>query len=165
MIYRVTGALSVGRFPPADWAAFLLDRGVTHVLNVSGRPGEVAAGDGQFREVAWFPLDDSRRIPTGTALHILDELHRMAAEPGAHVYVHCTAGCLRGPTVLFLYLVACGLDPAAARTLIESRAPDACPGHDRMVGPDLILAVQQHGRAKFHPPPRAAVLEPVGGPA
>ena len=164
MIYRITAALSVGRFPPADWAAPLLARGITHVLNVSGRSGEVAAGEGAFREVAWFPLDDSRRIPTGTMLHVLDELHRMAAEPGAHVYVHCTAGCLRGPTTLWLYLVACGHDHEDARRLIEARAPDASPGHERMVGPDLILAVQRHGREHFLPHPRGAALEPVEVP-
>ena len=165
MIYRITEALSVGRFPTADRAADLRAAGVTHVLNVSGRPGQVVAGDGAFREVAWFPLDDSRRIPTDTALHILDELHRMAAEPGAHVYVHCASGCLRGPTTLWLYLVACGLDPDAARVLIETRSPDANPGHERMVGPDLILEVRRHGAARFLPHPRAEVIVPVAVPA
>ncbi|MFO0798140.1 MAG: hypothetical protein U0804_11750 [Gemmataceae bacterium] len=164
MIYRITEALSVGRFPPADWAAPLLARGVTHVLNVSGRPGEVAADDGGFRGVAWFPLDDSRRIPTGTALQVLDELHRMASEPGAHVYVHCQSGCLRGPTTLWLYLVACGFDPDTARRQVEDRAPDASPGHVRMVGPDLILDVQRHGREKFLPSPRPEMLTLVAVP-
>lgn len=164
MIYRVTEALSVGRFPPADWAVPLLARGVTHVLNVSGRPGELAAGDGAFREVAWFPLDDARRVPTGTATHILDELHRMASEPAAHVYVHCQGGCLRGPTTLWLYLIACGFDPDDARRRIEERAPDASPGHDRMVGPDLILEVRRHGRTHFLPHPRPGVLALVAVP-
>ena len=154
MIYRITEALSVGGFPTPDRAADLLAAGVTHVLNVSGRPGEVVAGPEAFRETAWFPLDDSRRVPTGVALHVLDELHRMASEPGAHVYVHCGAGCLRGPTTLWLYLIACGLDPQAARALIAERAPDASPGPERMVGPDLILAVQRHGLAHFRPLPR-----------
>ncbi len=161
MIYRITAALSVGRFPTPDRAADLRAAGVTHVLNVSGRPGQVAAGTDGFREVAWFPLDDAQRIPTGTALHILDELHRMAAEPGAHVYVHCVSGCLRGPTTLWLYLVACGLAPDAARALIEERSPGANPGPERMVGPDLILAVRRHGQAHFLPLPRADVVAPV----
>ena len=165
MIYRSTAALSVGRVPTPDRAADLLAAGVPHVLNVSGRPGEVVAGPEAFRETAWFPLDDSRRIPTGVALHVLDELHRMAAEPGAHVYVHCASGCLRGPTTLWLYLIACGLDPDAARTLIETRSPDANPGHERMVGPDLILSVQKHGGTHFLPLPRGEVVVPVPVPA
>lgn len=165
MIYRITEALSVGGFPPADRATPLLARGVTHVLNVSGRPGEVVAGPGAFREVAWFPLDDSCRLPTGVALHVLDELHRMASDPDAHVYVHCGGGCLRGPTTLWLYFIACGLDPHAARVLIEERSPDASPGPERMVGPDLIRAVQQHGVAHFRPLPRGAVVAPVPVPA
>jgi hypothetical protein len=165
VIYRITEALSVGGFPPADRAAPLLARGVTHVLNVSSRPGEVVAGPGAFREVTWFPLDDSQRIPTGVALHVLDELHRMASGPGAHVYVHCGAGCLRGPTTLWLYLIACGLDPQAARALIQERAPDASPGPARMVGPDLIRAVQTHGLTHFRPLPRGAVVAPAAVPA
>ncbi|QDU23419.1 protein-tyrosine phosphatase family protein [Urbifossiella limnaea] len=164
MIYRITEALSVGRFPPADWTAPLLARGVTHVVNVSGRPSEVAAGDGAFREVAWFPLDDSRRIPTSTALHVLDELHRMATQPGAHVYVHCGGGCYRGPTALWLYLVACGADPDAVREEVVARAPDASPGPPSMVGPDLILEVQRHGRTHFLPHPRPEVLALVPVP-
>jgi len=161
VIYRITAALSVGRFPTPDRAADLRAAGVSHVFNVSGRPGQVVAGDGAFREVAWFPLDDAQRIPTGTALHILGELHRMAAAPAAHVYVHCASGCLRGPTTLWLYLVACGLDPGAARALIQERSPGADPGHGRMIGPDLILAVRKHGQAHFLPLPRVDVVAPV----
>ncbi|HEX4607307.1 MAG TPA: hypothetical protein VH092_03800 [Urbifossiella sp.] len=164
-MYRITQALSVGRFPTPDRAADLLVAGVTHILNVSGRPGEIPAGPSAFREVAWVPLDDDRHIPPGVALRALGELHRMAAGAGAHVYVHCAGGCLRGPTVLWLYLVACGLDPEAARTAIEARSPGACPGHDRLVGPDLVRQARAHGLAHFLPLPRGEILTPAGGPA
>lgn len=163
-MYRITQALSVGRFPTPDRADDLRAAGVTHVLNVSTRPSQLGAGPGAFREVVWVPLDDSRRLPTDTALHALDELHRMAAEPGAHVYVHCAAGCLRGPTVLWLYLTACGLDPAAARDVIQTRSPDADPGPARMVGPDLVLQAQRHGLAHFLPLPRGSVIVPTDPP-
>lgn len=160
-MYRITAALSVGRFPTADRAADLRAAGVTHVLNVSGSPGHLDAGPGTFREVAWFPIDDAVRLPTGTALHILDELHRMAADADALVYVHCAAGQLRSPTVLWLYLVACGADADAARAVILGRVPGADPGPERLVPPDLVRAAREHGRARFLPHARPAAVEPV----
>jgi len=161
-MYRITQCLSVGRFATAEGAAALLAAGVTHVLNVSGGPGEVTAGGGSFREVAWFPLDDSRPIPADAALRILDDLHRMASDPGAHVYVHCRAGQLRSPTVLWLYLIACGFDPEAARKVIESRSPDAAPDGCRLAPPDLIALVRKHGRTRYLPHPRGEALVPFG---
>lgn len=163
-MYRITPALSVGRFATPDRAADLLAAGVTHVLNVSAGANQVEPAAGGFREVVWFPLDDFRPIPEAAAATILDALHRMTAEPGAHVYVHCAAGQLRSPTVLWLYLVACGLDPAAAQAAIVERSPGAMPGSPRLVGPDLVRAVQRHGRANYRPHPRAeaVALEPPG---
>jgi hypothetical protein len=158
-MYRITHSLSVGRFPTPERAAGLLAAGVTHVLNVSDSPGQIA-DDGAIREVVWFPVSMSRRIPATDALPILDTLHRMAAEPGAHVYVHCAAGQLRSPTVLWLYLIACGFDPDSARDVIEDRSPAAEPGHHTLVGPDLVLAVRRHGLANYFPHPRGEVLVP-----
>ncbi|MDB5312061.1 MAG: Dual specificity phosphatase, catalytic domain [Gemmataceae bacterium] len=162
-MYRITRALSVGRFATPERAADLLVAGVTHVLNVSHAPSQVTSGDAAFRGVAWFPLEDFRRIDEAEIMPILDALHVMASEPGAHVYVHCVAGHLRSPTVIWLYLVACGLDPAAARDVIEERSPDAAPGARRLVGPGMILHVQRHGLANYFPHPRREeVLVPFG---
>jgi hypothetical protein len=161
-MHRITHVLSVGRFATPERAADLLAAGVTHVLNVSEAPAKVIAGEAAFREVVWVPLDDFRPIPEPVAVRALDTLHRMAAEPGAHVYVHCIAGQMRAPTVLWLYLVACGLDPDVARELIGRRSPDAVPGALRLVGPDLLPTVRAHGLANYVPHPRGEVLVPFG---
>src|SRR4051794_10924621 len=131
-MYRITHGLSVGGFPNAERAAGLRAAGVTHVLNVSDSPGQLA-DDRAFREVVWFPLDADRRILASVVLPVLDTLHRMATEPAAHVYAHCAVGQLRSPTVLWLYLIACGFDPDAARDVIEERSPTAEPGHYKLV--------------------------------
>lgn len=160
-MYRITQCLSVGPFASPERAADLLAAGVTHVLNVSDGPSVVAAGDGAFRAVEWFPLADGRRIAESRAVKLLDALHRMASDPDAHVYVHCLAGQQRAPTVLWLYLIACGFPPDAARDLIEERSPDAVPGHHRLVGPELVYHVQRHGLANYFPHPRGEVIVPV----
>lgn len=163
-MYRITQALSVGRFATPERATQLLAVGVTHVLNVSDAPSRVAGGEGSFREVAWFPLEDFRRFSEPTILPILDTLHRMVVEPDAHVYVHCIAGHLRSPTILWLYLIACGLEPNVAREVIESRSPDAAPGARKLVGPDLVGQVRRYGESSFVPHPRWEVLLPFEFP-
>ncbi len=158
--YRITQCLSVGRFATPERVADLRAAGITHILNVSDAVSQVASGEGSFREVVWLPMDDIHHIPDSVAIEALDALHRMAAEPGAHVYVHCLAGQLRSPTVLWLYLIACGFDPQSARDVIESRSPDAAPGTRKLVGPDLVLRVQLHGLANYFPHPRGEVIVP-----
>lgn len=160
-MFRLTAALSVGRFPPAERAADLRSAGVTHVLNVSGAPSQLDRAD--FRDIVWLPIDDAVSLRSATVLPILDALHHMTIGDDAHVYAHCAAGQLRSPTVLWLYLVACGADADAARAAIVARVPGADPGPDRWVPPDLVRLVREHGAARFLPHPRPAAVEPVPG--
>ncbi len=159
-MYRITQVLSVGRFASSERAEQLLAAGVTHILNVSSGPSQVSATEGGFREVSWEPLEDHSRLSPHTLVGILDTLHRMTSEPDSHVYIHCVAGHLRSPTVLWLYLIACGVSPDDAREWIEQRSPDAAPGHARMVTHEHVRLAQQHGLANFQPHPRGKVIVP-----
>lgn len=159
-MYRITRVLSVGRFASPERAEELRAAGVTHVLNVSEAPCAVSASADGFREVEWVPLADRTPLQPHTLAHLLNMLHGMAVQPDARVYVHCIAGQLRSPTVLWLYLIACGVSPAEAREWIEDRSPDASPGSTRMVDDTHIRFAQQHGLARFRPHPRAEVLAP-----
>jgi hypothetical protein len=159
-MFRITRALSVGRFATPERAEDLRAAGVTHILNVSEAPCGVRATSEGFRAVEWVPLEDRSPVPPHTLVQLLDILHEMAVIPDSHVYIHCIAGQLRSPTVLWLYLIACGISPMDAREWIEDRSPDASPGSTRMVDDSLVRFAQQHGLAKFCPHPRAEVLEP-----
>jgi protein-tyrosine phosphatase len=158
-MFRITQCLSVGPFASSERAGKLRAAGVTHVLNVSDAASELSAADG-FAEVAAVPLSDSTPLKPATAIAVLDTLHRLASAPGAHVYVHCVAGQLRSPTVLWLYLVALGISPDEAQEWIESRAPDATAGYPLMVGPAHVLLAQKHGLANFFPHPRPELVVP-----
>lgn len=160
-MYRITQVLSVGRYASPERAKDLLAVGVTHILNVSDAPSQLIASEGGFREVVWVPLNDFSRLPTHLASQALNALHRMASEPGSHVYVHCIAGHLRSPTVLWLYLIACGVPADDARNWIEERSPDAAPGSRRMVDAEHILFAQEHGLNNFFPLPRSEIIVPV----
>jgi hypothetical protein len=158
-MYRITECLSVGPFASPERAVNLLASGVTHVLNVSDGASAVSCATG-FTEVADVSMHDSRRLPAFTTVRALDTLHRMASAPGAHVYVHCVAGQLRSPTILWLYLIALGIPPKDARDWIETRAPDAVAGHHRMVDDSHVLLAQKHGLAHFFPHPRDNIITP-----
>ncbi|MBP3958638.1 dual specificity protein phosphatase family protein [Gemmata sp. G18] len=159
-MYRITQCFSVGPFASTERAEKLLAAGVTHVLNVSDGPSHVSAGEGSFADVVWVPMSDSRRLMLSTAVRAIDALHELASAPDAHVYVHCVAGLVRSPTILWLYLVACGLPPKFARDTIETRSPNATAGHFRMVDHEHVLLAQKHGLARFLPHPRREVIVP-----
>lgn len=159
-MYRITQVLSVGPFATVERADRLRAAGVTHLFNVASGPSHLTAELYGFREVAWQPLDDSVKIPIPAMTEALDTVHRMASQPGAHVYVHCAAGQLRSPTVLWLYLIALGVGAEEARDWIEERSPPACPGERRLVGPNHVLLAQKHGLANFFPHPRPEIVVP-----
>lgn len=158
-MFRITQCLSVGPYASPERAAQLRAAGVTHILNVSDAPSAVSSTTG-FVEVVDVPMYDSRRLPTFTMVWALDTLHRMASVADAHVYVHCMAGQLRSPTILWLYLVALGIPPEDARDWIEDRSPDAVAGHPKMVDHDHVLFAQKHGLANFFPHPRPEIIAP-----
>jgi protein-tyrosine phosphatase len=157
-MYRITRALAIGRFPSPERAEDLRAAGITHILNVSEAPSAVSAAAHGFREVEWVPLEDRAPLHPHTLGQLLDTLHGMVIQPDAQVYVHCIAGQLRSPTLLWLYLIACGIASAEAREWIEDRSPDASPGSTRMIDDSHLRFAEQHGLARFRPHPRAEVL-------
>jgi len=159
-MFRITQCLSVGRYASPERAGHLRAAGVTHVLNVADTPSKVLAGDDSFAAVEWVPIDDSERLTEAEAVRVLDTLHRLVSEPGAHVYVHCVAGQPRSPTVVWLYLIACGFDPASAREVVEGRAPGANPGGRRLGDSRVVYHVQLHGLRTYFPHPRPEALVP-----
>src|SRR5262249_52939762 len=159
-MFRITECLSVGPFASPERAARLLAAGVTHVLNVSNEPSEISAGAGSFAGVAWVPMSDSRRLQPATAIWALGTLHELASVPDSHVYVHCVAGLVRSPTILWLYLIALGVPPKDARTWIEERSPKTNPGASAMVDHEHVRLAQMHGLMHFFPHPRANIIVP-----
>ena len=159
-MFRITECLSVGPFASPERAEKLLAAGVTHVLNVSDQPSEISAGEGSFAGVAWVPISDSRQLPPPTAVRTLDAIHKLASIPDAHVYVHCVAGMIRSPTILWLYLIALGVSPDDARDWIEDRSPVAVAGHHRIVNQAHVLLAQKHGLMHFFPHPRPNLIVP-----
>jgi protein-tyrosine phosphatase len=131
---------------------------VTHVLNVSESENVICPEPDGLRAVVWLPVVDLELIPDEIALECIEQLHAFLCEPDARAYVHCIAGGNRSPTILWLYLIACGIEPEEARRAIGRRAISAVPGHPRMIDPRLVLVARGHGRS-WLPHPRPAALD------
>ena len=159
-MFRVTRVLSVGPFASPERVEALRAAGVTHVLNVSDSASQILAPECGFRSVAWVPMSDGHRLPLYCAVAALDALHEMTTAPDSHVYVHCVAGLVRSPTILWLYLIACGVSRHDAREWIQKRSPLASAGSSRMVDHEHRHLAKQHGRKKFLPLSRPDVIVP-----
>jgi hypothetical protein len=158
-VFPVTRSLWLGPFASRERQPVLVASNVTHILNVGEAPSVLSARDGPFHEVAWHPIADLERVPDELALACLATLHRMVCQPDARVYIHCIAGQNRSPTVLWLYLVACGAQDDRAKEVIEAAACDAIPGHGRLVDAALVELVRRFGGRSFLPHPRPEALE------
>lgn len=156
-IGAVSSRLFVGPFLTPARAAYLQSLQVTDVLNVGEAPSIITAEEYGFRSIHDRPIADLALIPDVSAIEYLRLIHGVMQAKDARVYVHCIAGQNRSPTVAWLYLVACGVRPADAKTIIEASAPDAVPGHGRLVDARLIELVCSPGAERLGPIPEDAV--------
>ncbi|MFN3148909.1 hypothetical protein [Bremerella sp.] len=145
-VFPVTTRIAIGRFPAPRRCAYLIEQGYTHVLNVSDAPSLASTVDAGFAEVRDVCIDDCLRMPTKDTLDALGTLHGMLNVPGSKVYLHCIAGQVRSPTIVWLYLVGVGMEEIAAKQMITEHCPDAQPGHETLVDARLIASVQQWGQ-------------------
>src|SRR5580704_3733254 len=107
-IFWITERIAIGRFATVERSRRLLELGVTHILNVGDTPSLAEVATAGFQSVAEVPLEDLTLIPCEAALRCLDLMHEVLSVPDSKLFVHCTAGQNRSPTVIWLYLVACG---------------------------------------------------------
>jgi hypothetical protein len=137
-MFRITRAIWQGRFAGPLRLAELRTAGITHILNVCEAPPALTLADGPFVELCSVEIEDLVPLPIDVALRALETLHRMTSTPEGRVYIHCIAGCNRSPTILWLYLVACGIEPELAVQEISRRNIDAIPAHPRLIYPQLV---------------------------
>ncbi|MEW4566191.1 hypothetical protein AB1K70_26990 [Bremerella sp. JC770] len=144
-VFPVTTRVAIGRFPAPGRCAYLQEQGFTHVFNVSDTSSLASTRSAGFAEVRDQRFDDYLRMPTQNALDAVGTLHGMMNVPDARVYLHCIAGQMRSPTILWLYLVGLGMSEDAAKQMITGHCPDAQPGHKTLIDSKLVASVTQWG--------------------
>lgn len=145
-IHAITPRIYLGPFLTPERAAYLLAEGVTHALNVSDAPSIIKPSIDGFVDVSECPLVDLTTVPDEVAKRIVDLMHQALRVPSEKIYVHCIAGKNRSPTAIWLFLIACGVQCAEAKRMIESKSFDAVPGHHALADSRLMEVVKEHGR-------------------
>jgi hypothetical protein len=157
-IFWMTRCIAQGGRPrsPAVWE-LLRRQGVTHVLDLTeGRSRAAHAGPPYLLHES---VEDYTRIPEGRLLACLSAMHGVLCRPGTRLFLHCFAGHGRSPTLLWLYLSACGMEPDAAEYLIRSVNTGARPGEEGLTDAAHPPLARQYGRDTFLPLVRPEILE------
>ena len=160
-IFWITHRIAIGQFATEQRAEWLLEQGVNHILNVGEGPSVVAATEVGFRTVVDVSIEDLTQIPDDVAIRCLGIIHDVLLQPDTKIYIHCIAGQNRSPTILWLYLLACGVGEDEAKHMIANRSPDSVPGHGKLVDNRLIELVRRHGESEFLPLHDPSLLDPA----
>lgn len=158
-LFRITRNIWQGPFASRKRLPELQRQTITHIVNVGESPPQLDLADGPFSAVNWVPIEDLVLIPVDAALQCIDALHHAVCAADSNVYIHCVAGWNRSPTVLALYLMACGIDRDEACDRIARHSYDAVPLHSQLVNDDLVRHVRQYGLDNFTPHPRLEALD------
>ena len=157
-LFQITHSIWIGPFASDRLLSSLQLFGITHILNVSDAANQLTEAEGPFLRMPWMPIRDGATIPTDGAVATLNTLHECVCDNNAIVYIHCIAGHHRSPTVLWLYLVSCGLDPFDANSLITNSSARAEPMNSKLLSPQLVDVVRKHGESSFRPHPRKIAI-------
>ncbi|MCC9606594.1 dual specificity protein phosphatase family protein [Blastopirellula sp. JC732] len=144
-IYWVSPRLAVGRFVDPLRREELLSQQVTHILNVSDAASLPETTLAPFAQVSDVPIADLTPIPVESALQCMEVIRRAFGDDDSKVFVHCIAGQNRSPTILWLFLIACGLKEEEAKERINRTSPDAAPGHRSLISEFLLSRVRAYG--------------------
>ena len=158
-VFWITRCIAQGAYPNPEKTAVLKAGGITHIFNVGTMASAPHAKESGM-QVIDLPVVDLQRLPDEYVLNFLDQFHACLSTSETKAYIHCIAGQNRSPTLLWLYLIACGVTEAEARHLVEERTLDAVAGHAKLIDDKLVLLAQTHGKS-FLPLIREDILIPA----
>jgi hypothetical protein len=124
----ITDSLLVGTSPNRRDFEQLRELGVSLVINMRWMPGPRPPADDPVLRYVWFRTFDNPLLPI--PLRALIEGVHLALEEiqaGGKVYTHCAAGRHRSVAMAASILIAQGLAPEGAMSLIKERRPVADP--------------------------------------
>jgi protein-tyrosine phosphatase len=116
-------ALGGGIWNPKNMAE-LVQRGVTHVVNMQIEFDDRPLAEPYGVQVLWNPTDDDfLPKPPELLKRGVDFALEALEDPTARVYVHCAAGVHRAPMMTLAVMCAMDWKIDAAMRLIETRRP------------------------------------------
>ena len=139
----ITDNLLVGTTPGRRDFDVLRELGVGLVINMRWMPGpRPPAGDAALRYVRLRTFDNPMLpIPVWALIHGV-QLALEEIRAGGKVYTHCAAGRHRSVAMAAAILIAQGLAPEGAMSLIKERRPVADPDAFHIRGRIMLFASQ-----------------------
>ena len=134
---RVTESLYVGPQHRANGSRTLLRAGITHIVNMriefDDASNGLTLGDEPKFGYCYLPtMDDEAVSPSHIAEGI--DFIRKAIESGGKVYIHCSAGVGRAPTMAAAYLISEGYSTEETLDLIRRTRPFIRPTPKQLQG-------------------------------
>ena len=123
---RVTDSLYVGPQHRINGRRALLQAGITHIVNMRSEFDDAAHGltpdDGYSDSYCYLPTVDDEPISEAHIARGIEFIHG-AIEGGGKVYIHCSAGVGRAPSMAAAYLISTGYGMNDALELIRKARP------------------------------------------
>jgi len=109
-----------GQHYPNGYRA-MLDYGITAIVNMRNEHSDIEKGIGGERHLHLATVDNTP--PLVEDLKIGVDFIGAEIDRGRKVYIHCSVGCGRAPTMGAAYLIATGLSPNEALKRIKKARP------------------------------------------
>ena len=139
-IFRISSLIYQGPAPNEETISALSRLQVRDLLDVAGVSGTPPPG----MTIHKRPFEDGKPIPDSVIPAILETTARLLSAQRP-LFVHCSAGLNRSPTVVWLVAVACGLCPEEAAESIASKMLDGVPAHPRLLGQNTLQIARSEG--------------------
>ena len=102
----------------------IVNAGITHVIDMRAEFDDDTLNDHRIT-ILWLPqVDDGTMRPPGQYRKGIQFALMALSLPNAKVFLHCSAGLNRGPTMCYALLRAFGLPPEEAISRIRSARPE-----------------------------------------
>lgn len=128
---RITDYLTIGAQPAGPALHYLKESGFKHVIDLNADPAE--ADEALRVGISYHPAEVRDEDPIQVWLSKFDlavRIIRRASENAEPVYLHCTYGKDRSPTVAMAYLLTQGHTVEKAITVVKSKDPNVwSPGN------------------------------------
>jgi protein-tyrosine phosphatase len=142
---RITDYLTIGAKPSGPTLHYLKASGFKHVIDLNADPKE--ADEALQAGISYHPAevrdDDSTQVWL-SKFDLAVRIIRRASENAEPVYLHCTYGKGRSPTMAMAYLVTQGHTVEQAIAVVKSKHPDVwSPGNPTSKYTEILEAYER----------------------
>ncbi|KOR31432.1 hypothetical protein TI04_00805 [Achromatium sp. WMS2] len=154
-IHWITEHIAQGPKPYGNEYQDLVNNGITHILDLTEFSATVQDEITTQLHIIHEYIIDFQFIPYTQVEKCCQIIYDILEQPQHKLYIHCWAGIGRSSTILWLYLIGCGIDPELAKNIIKTANRAATPGNKSLSDSSHISCIKayaaDHGWSKSTP--------------